>query len=295
MRVEKDNKIFILDKADALRNIIIKHTNTGRSKVVDMRRSLDQITFLKKPQNANGLERVKISDFYESVIDDPDLEIKEIEISGINFRRNALYRRFDGKPLSIRSEAFQTQVANMFVEDVLLEDVNEDVAGSDSLKNKLGIARLILEREEHLQGYLKDTQAFLAKAEENLNISLSNEERIRFEQSANNQTAIYSLFDYVQLGEAMGDGDTYILVGTSEYDHAPTSDTMMWLQKNLAEFMDQYGYLPGYGSYVTEATLRQRVVLGPDVTEQEANYIANNVFDVYDCRDGQSIISLDLD
>jgi hypothetical protein len=281
----------LLTTEQGIYKVLKKHTRTpGNTFAFEVQRAYASITFrmardskgkpLKSDENVLEITELVNAQRIEKNIDLFGGEPKKDQL-------NSLYTRFDHKPLSSRTNVFKAQIAELFVRDVLLQDV-ETEAGVSKQDAKANMALFILEDREHLSRYLNDPATFLSETEEMAGIELSIEEKAQFTQAVVNQDAILSLFDYAELGESSGDGDTYILVGTA-VTNIPTIEAMMWLQQSLAQFIDRYGFLPAYGSYVTEAALRQRVIIGPDVTEREKKYIENNVFDPHDYRDGRQI------
>ena len=208
---------------------------------------------------------------------------------------SALFTRFDGKLLSERTLEFQLQVAEMFVNTMIFqnEDLNTDDSNvRDDLRQTV-VA--ILDDKAPLERYLDNPELFLSEVEQTLGVTLSPEERVKFTEATSKRNAIYSLFEYGQLGESAGDGDSYILIGTNGQTNTPSIETMTWLQQFLAEFVERFGFLPAYGSYVTEAVLRKRVIMGPDVTEREKGYIEDHVYDHHDYRNGRQIKFADFE
>ncbi len=265
---------------------VIKHYTGIDSTIVKVLRTPNSIQFWN-PEKEKPTDVANIGDLLK-----PNSR-KSLISEG--YSRRALYTRFDDKSLSQRSDRFQKRVARLFIQNVLMQNVNGEMTENDLERINHEVIYIILENREHLDKYLDNTAAFLTEAEEKLGVVLSDEERLQFEQVSFALEAIYNVFDYVELGESAGDGDTYILVGTAVDNDVPTIETMMWLQQNLTKFKKRHAFLPGYGSYVTEAALRHRVIMGPDVTEREAEYLQNNVYDVHDYRDGRSIDSLEFE
>lgn len=282
---------FTLIKEETITKVIQKFTNTPRTTAlvgVFHQSGTDEISFLKATSlKIDG----SISELLKPANENPF--DKELGASTAYFMQRSRYSRFDGKPLSARTVAFRQQIAELFVRDVLLPEENPDI-DLDKEDARLAVALLILEDDINLKHYFDNANDFLDEIVIAENINLPEEHRLELVRASEmRQTAIYSLFDYAELGESAGDGNTYILVGAAS-DGRPTVEAMLWLQQSLAEFVERYGFLPGYGSYVTEAALRQRVILGPDTTERDLEYIKNNVFDWHDCRYGQSVTDLDL-
>jgi hypothetical protein len=102
---------------------------------------------------------------------------------------------------------------------------------------------------------------------------------------------ILDTFNYLELGRAPGDDDTYILVGVDRAHHAPDPRGMQWLWEQLRTLAaHEKSFTPAFGCLVTEARARYRVITGPGVTQREFEFLAFAGHELLDCRDGQSII-----
>lgn len=154
------------------------------------------------------------------------------------------------------------------------------------------IARL-LEDGTSLQEYLKAPEAFIGSASDQ---TLLPEEADALSRAANEkQDLIRRAFDSVELGRARGDGNTYILLGVDRKMNLPDQGALDWVLSELPAFVEENGYLPAFGPFVTEARMRYTVVLGPGVTEREEAYLRLFGHQVVDRRDGSSIGQVRLD
>jgi hypothetical protein len=154
------------------------------------------------------------------------------------------------------------------------------------------IARL-LEDESSLQEYLEAPESFIGYASDQQ--PLPDEAEALSRAAREKQELIRRAFDSVELGRARGDGNTYILLGVDWEMNLPNQEALDWVLSELPAFVEENGYLPAFGPFVTEARMRYTVVLGPGVTEREEAFLRLFGHHIIDRRDGSSIGQARLD
>ena len=152
------------------------------------------------------------------------------------------------------------------------------------------VIRALLEDESSLESYLGDSAGFVDYVLEGQEAPIGEAEREALIQAAADKPdLITNTFDSVALGRAQqGDGNTFILIGTDPETNLPSNAGLAWYQTYIADFVAQNGFLPGFGHYVTEASLCYRVIAGPDVSSRAMRYLTFGGNVVVDRRDGQS-------
>ena len=151
------------------------------------------------------------------------------------------------------------------------------------------VIRALLEDELTLEAYLANSEAFVDSVLQGQEEPIDEAERAALIQAAADKPdLITNTFDSVSLGRSQqGDGNTYILIGTDPETNLLSSAGLEWYQANIEAFVALNGFLPAFGHYVTEASLRYRVIAGPDVSPRAMRYLTFGGNVVVDRRDGQ--------
>ncbi|WP_420640879.1 hypothetical protein [Candidatus Leptofilum sp.] len=219
----------------------------------------------------------------------PRFENLEKSLSQVENR----FTRFDDLSFSQRSKQFRDLIVNRFSQKYLATSEAQRVLSEMSLSEPATeVVYALFNSKDNLESFIQAPEAFINAKEDEVHKRVSAEERAALMAIANDEKLLWQEFDQASLGDADGDGDTYILIGSEPSVGVPSQEAMIWLHKNLSSFFAEYGYLPGYGSYVTEAYLRTHVVLGPGVSEQEKDFLVRNGINVYDRRNSKLIGSL---
>lgn len=154
--------------------------------------------------------------------------------------------------------------------------------------------RLLLHSRADVNAFLEDPEKILSQAEAETGEKLTEAERNAFVQARDEQPdVIRYAFDHVELGQAPGDGNTYILIGVDPELKRPRAEWAQWATDQLEICYELNGFWPAYGPFVTEAHGRFRVVLGPGVTEREIGYLQFAGIELIDRTDGADIGLLD--
>lgn len=215
------------------------------------------------------------------------------DIKDVSTVRNR-FTQFDGLALSDRSLTYQQKVVDSFARSYLFAQSGADFESGPTLSNAVAyVIRSLLDNEQTLNAFLLDPEGFLTVREQETDSMLMEGERTAFLNLAQNADTLRRELDQVALGDSTGDGDTYILIGIESETGIPSKDALLWLHENLANFVGYHGYMPGYGGYVTEANLRNHVVLGPGATDRDRDFLARNGIKTYDRRDWQPIGTLE--
>jgi hypothetical protein len=148
------------------------------------------------------------------------------------------------------------------------------------------VCKGILEDAESLEGYLAEPEGHV----DSLGDGVTDAEREALVNAAREKPALVRrAFDSVELGRAPGDGNTYILIGVDPETNLPSDDNLEWLFDQLRSFVEQNGFMPGFGPFVTEARQRAYVVLGPGTGQRERDYLALFGHRLVDRQDGAPI------
>ena len=145
----------------------------------------------------------------------------------------------------------------------------------------------ILESQSRMVTYLNYPEAFV---DDYGGEEISELERRALIKAATDKAVQVRLaFDSVELGRGRGDGNVYILIGWDEHRILPSQEGLDWFAQELPNFVNNYGFVPGFGWYLTEARMRYQVILGPGVTDREMAFLASFGHRIFDNRDGQEI------
>lgn len=146
----------------------------------------------------------------------------------------------------------------------------------------------LLENREELEFYLREPEIYVAeKDSDHLLTDLEKRAFLRAAQEKGEQ--VLHAFDCVELGRGRGDGNVYVLIGWEKNGRLPSEQGQDWFRSQLPQFVEENGFVPGFGWYVTEARMRYHVVVGPGVTEREIDFLRFFGHKVIDRRDGQEI------
>ncbi len=223
---------------------------------------------MKGVDNWSDEDTDSMKDHYNTATD-KDVQFIEHGVEG-----NPVFTGFDGVLLSNRPPSFQKLVADSFVNGVVSS--NLDSAEMEFSPPVYELAGLIFENEGQTSAFLDNPSGFVEQS----GLTFSAEEERLILEAADKKLEVGNVSDLAELGNSAGDGNTYLLLGSGVPDEAQ----LAWLQQSLSEFQEEYGFLPAYGGYVTEAALRSRVIIGPGVTEREVEYLRRNVGDLLDRR-----------
>lgn len=204
------------------------------------------------------------------------------------------FTRFDDLSFSQRSKQFQDLIVNRFFQKYLTtpETQQRELSEWSLSETAREVVYALFENKNNIESFIQAPEAFINAIEGDTFDPMLDEERTALVAIARDEKLLWQEFDQASLGDADGDGDTYILIGSELSAGVPSQEAMMWLHKNLLSFFKEYGYMPGYGSYVTEAYLRTHVVLGPGVSEREKDFLVRTGINVYDRRNSELIGSL---
>jgi hypothetical protein len=148
------------------------------------------------------------------------------------------------------------------------------------------VCKDILEDAANLEDYLAEPEGYI----EGLGDEITDAEREALIHAAHEKPALVRrAFDSVELGRAPGDHNTYILIGVNPETKLPDDDHLEWLFGQLGDFVEQNGFMPAFGPFVTEARQRAYVVLGPGTGQREHDYLTLFGHHLIDRRDGTPI------
>jgi hypothetical protein len=144
----------------------------------------------------------------------------------------------------------------------------------------------VLESRESLENYLNNPAGFM----EGLQADMKPLEVEVFQRAAKEKAdAVLRAFDNAELGRARGDGNTYILMAVDLDKNLPDPRSLEWTLNQLPIFVEQNGFLPAFGCFVTQAQLNFHVVLAPNVGDRERDFLMFYGSRIIDRRDGNPI------
>jgi hypothetical protein len=149
--------------------------------------------------------------------------------------------------------------------------------------------RSLLENRDSLESFLENPEKFIGEYQQSTEYPIKDEEADALVRAAREQPEVVAhVFDSVELGRStIGDGNAYILIGIDEGTGLPNKEGMRWYLDQLDNFVELNGFVPGIGFYVTEASLRHSVILGPGVSDRAREYLKFIGHEIVDHREGQ--------
>lgn len=144
-----------------------------------------------------------------------------------------------------------------------------------------------LENQESLNYYLDNPDALVERWGSELNPP---EAEALLRAAREKPNVIRRAFDSIELGRStIGDGNTYILTGVNPDTGQPDREGYDWVINQLDDLQERNGFTPAFGPFVTEARSRYYVVLDPDISRRERDFLALFGHTIIERRRGERI------